>query len=236
MPQDAPAPPVQVRRPNAVVSRSLPATSPSANLKAAVAAGTAAAAAGSSSGAGGGGRGGGGGGGVPVGGSGDTSGDTFAVRPRGSGSSSSLVGGVGGPGRSKAGSVGAAEEAHDYVVRILMLGDTGVGKSSLMVRFSDDTFEQGGLVTTAGVDFRTRYITCEGRRVKLQLWDTAGQQRFHKITQAYYKDAHAILAVYDPPATRPIFLAPPTRRFPVDSRAGDGASFVAAPLQVRGGR
>ena len=118
-------------------------------------------------------------------------------------SSSSLVGGVGGPGL--VGGVGGpgpgkpqrkGEEAHDYVVRILVLGDTGVGKSSLMVRFSDDKFEQGGLVTTAGVDFRTRYITCEGRRVKLQLWDTAGQQRFHKITQAYYKDAHAILAVY----------------------------------------
>ncbi|KAM0906615.1 hypothetical protein ACQ4PT_016666 [Festuca glaucescens] len=72
----------------------------------------------------------------------------------------------------------------------------GVGKSCLLLRFSDDTFTTS-FITTIGIDFKVRTVELDGRRVKLQIWDTAGQERFRTITTAYYRGAMGILLVYD---------------------------------------
>jgi hypothetical protein len=84
----------------------------------------------------------------------------------------------------------------DVYIRILLLGDSGVGKTSAMMRYSEDKFSSS-LLSTAGVDYQTRYIEVGGKIVKLQLWDTAGQERFHVITKAYYRGAHGIVLMYD---------------------------------------
>lgn len=72
----------------------------------------------------------------------------------------------------------------------------GVGKSSLLIRFSDDTFS-GSYITTIGVDFKIRTVLIDGLRVKLQIWDTAGQERFRTITSTYYRGTHGVIVVYD---------------------------------------
>lgn len=81
-------------------------------------------------------------------------------------------------------------------LKVLIIGNTGVGKSSLLLRFSENVFNILP-TTTIGIDFKMRIIEVDGRRVKLQIWDTAGQERFKTITQSYYKGAHAIIVVYD---------------------------------------
>lgn len=80
--------------------------------------------------------------------------------------------------------------------KILLLGDSGVGKSSLILRWNEDKFSST-LVGTVGVNFKTRKVSVEGEAVSVQVWDTAGQEQFHKITTTYYKGAHAIMVVYD---------------------------------------
>lgn len=72
----------------------------------------------------------------------------------------------------------------------------GVGKSCLLLRFSDDAFTTS-FITTIGIDFKIKTIELDGKRVKLQIWDTAGQERFRTITTAYYRGAMGILLVYD---------------------------------------
>ncbi|GMI07631.1 hypothetical protein TrLO_g13212 [Triparma laevis f. longispina] len=81
-------------------------------------------------------------------------------------------------------------------VKILMLGDSGVGKTSLMSRWTEDTFN-ANLTGTLGVDFKMKQVTVEGCSVQVQVWDTAGQERFRKITTSYYKNANGIILVYD---------------------------------------
>lgn len=85
---------------------------------------------------------------------------------------------------------------YDYLFKLVIIGDSGVGKSSLLLRFSDDQFNDSYL-TTIGVDFRFRTLPIDGKNVKLQIWDTAGQERFRTITSAYYKGADGIVLVYD---------------------------------------
>lgn len=91
---------------------------------------------------------------------------------------------------------GGADKEYDIMVKLLLLGDGGVGKTSLMLRYSEDKFSTS-LLATAGVDYKTQFLEIESKRVKCQIWDTAGQQRFHTITQAYYKAAHGIVLIYD---------------------------------------
>lgn len=93
------------------------------------------------------------------------------------------------PGSSKS-------AAYDYLIKLLLIGDSGVGKSCLLLRFSDDSFTPS-FITTIGIDFKIRTIELEGKRIKLQIWDTAGQERFRTITTAYYRGAMGILLVYD---------------------------------------
>ncbi|CAG8569326.1 13293_t:CDS:2 [Acaulospora morrowiae] len=79
--------------------------------------------------------------------------------------------------------------AYDYLIKLLLIGDSGVGKSCLLLRFSDDSFTPS-FITTIGIDFKIRTIELDGKRIKLQIWDTAGQE-------PYYRGAMGILLVYD---------------------------------------
>jgi len=84
----------------------------------------------------------------------------------------------------------------DHIFKILLVGDAGVGKSSLLLRFTDDSFEEH-LASTIGVDFKVKTLCMRGKTVKLTIWDTAGQERFRTITSSYYRGAHGIIVVYD---------------------------------------
>jgi len=79
----------------------------------------------------------------------------------------------------------------------MLIGDSGVGKTCLLVRFKDNTFLSGSFISTVGIDFRNKVVNVDGAKVKLQIWDTAGQERFRSVTHAYYRDAHALLLLYD---------------------------------------
>tara|TARA_B110000285_G_C14678214_1_gene403483 strand:+ start:145 stop:459 length:315 start_codon:yes stop_codon:yes gene_type:complete len=79
---------------------------------------------------------------------------------------------------------------------MVLLGDSCVGKSCLLVRFADDEFNQN-YVSTIGVDFRFRSLRHNNKKIKLQIWDTAGQERYRTITNAYYKGADGIVLVFD---------------------------------------
>lgn len=85
---------------------------------------------------------------------------------------------------------------YDHLFKLLIIGDSGVGKSSILLRFADDMFS-GSYITTIGVDFKIRTITVDGEKVKLQIWDTAGQERFRTITSTYYRGTHGVIVVYD---------------------------------------
>lgn len=85
---------------------------------------------------------------------------------------------------------------YDHLVKLLLIGDSGVGKSCLLLRFADSTFTSA-YITTIGIDFKIKNVEVGGKRVKLQVWDTAGQERFRTITKAYYKGAQGILMVFD---------------------------------------
>lgn len=77
-----------------------------------------------------------------------------------------------------------------------MIGDSGVGKTSLLLRFTDDQFNATPL-NTIGVDFKIKTLKIDDKIVKVQVWDTAGQERFRSISQTYFRNAHGCVAVYD---------------------------------------
>nr|XP_027224127.1 ras-related protein Rab-26-like isoform X2 [Penaeus vannamei] len=81
--------------------------------------------------------------------------------------------------------------------KVMLIGDSCVGKTCILTRFKDGTFLSGSFISTIGIDFRNKVVTVDGSKVKLQIWDTAGQERFRSVTHAYYRDAHALLLLYD---------------------------------------
>lgn len=91
---------------------------------------------------------------------------------------------------------GNRQAKYDHLIKLLLIGDSGVGKSCLLLRYSDDSFTSS-FITTIGIDFKIKTIMCGDAKVKLQIWDTAGQERFRTITTAYYRGAMGILLVYD---------------------------------------
>ena len=83
----------------------------------------------------------------------------------------------------------------DYTVKIVIIGDSGVGKTNILLRFCDNQFKTN-YTSTIGVDFKIKIIPVEDCKIKLQIWDTAGQERFKNVNQTYYKGAIAVLLVY----------------------------------------
>ncbi|EFA84797.1 Rab GTPase [Heterostelium album PN500] len=88
------------------------------------------------------------------------------------------------------------QEDYDYLYKIVLIGDSGVGKSNLLSRFTRNEFNLE-TKSTIGVEFATRTIVTEGKTIKAQIWDTAGQERYRAITSAYYRGAVGALLVYD---------------------------------------
>merc|ERR1712195_326390 len=91
------------------------------------------------------------------------------------------------PESRKASPLRTMAQEYDYVFKLVLIGDSGVGKSCLLLRFADDTYTESHICT----------IQLDGKTIKLQIWDTAGQERFRTITSSYYRGAHGIIVVYD---------------------------------------
>ncbi|KAL6992904.1 Ras-related protein RABA5a [Sarracenia purpurea var. burkii] len=88
------------------------------------------------------------------------------------------------------------EQTEDYLFKIVLIGDSAVGKSNLLARFARDEFYPNSK-STIGVEFQTQKMDINGKEVKAQIWDTAGQERFRAVTSAYYRGAVGALLVYD---------------------------------------
>jgi len=84
----------------------------------------------------------------------------------------------------------------NVLFKLLLIGDSGVGKSSLLHRFADDIYTDS-YISTIGVDFKIKTMNVGDKMVKLQIWDTAGEERFRTITSSYYRGAQGIIVVYD---------------------------------------
>ena len=83
-----------------------------------------------------------------------------------------------------------------YIIKLLTLGDTTVGKSSIVLRFAENRFDDNQFATI-GIDFKTKYIKYRDSSVKVLIWDTAGQEKFQNIAKQYYKGANGVLLIYD---------------------------------------
>jgi Ras-related protein Rab-1A len=89
-----------------------------------------------------------------------------------------------------------AQSQYDHIIKCVIIGDSCVGKTSLLLRYADDNWDDRYLATI-GVDFRITTVEAMDKIVKVQLWDTAGQERFRGITHSYYRGAHAVLLCFD---------------------------------------
>ena len=85
--------------------------------------------------------------------------------------------------------------ASDYLLKVIIVGDSGIGKTNLLTYFCEGVFKDS-YVATIGVDFKIKMLQVDDKKIKLQIWDTAGQERFRNITQTYYKGASGIILAY----------------------------------------
>ncbi|XP_030401418.1 ras-related protein Rab-3C-like isoform X2 [Gopherus evgoodei] len=90
----------------------------------------------------------------------------------------------------------AADQNFDYMFKLLIIGNSSVGKMSFLFRYADDSFTSA-IVSTVGIDFKVKTVYRNEKRVKLQIWHTAGQERYRTITTAYYRGAMGFLLMYD---------------------------------------
>ena len=90
----------------------------------------------------------------------------------------------------------ASEEHYDFIWKVVLIGDTGVGKTNLLSRYTRNEFDAESK-TTIGVEFSTRNMVIKGKTIRAQIWDTAGQERYRAITSVYYRQAVGALVVYD---------------------------------------
>uniref|UniRef100_A0A8C1S7N4 Ras-related protein Rab-3 n=1 Tax=Cyprinus carpio TaxID=7962 RepID=A0A8C1S7N4_CYPCA len=90
----------------------------------------------------------------------------------------------------------SADQNFDYMFKILIIGNSSVGKTSFLFRYADDSFTPA-FVSTVGIDFKVKTIYRNDKRIKLQIWDTAGQERYRTITTAYYRGAMGFILMYD---------------------------------------
>ena len=90
-----------------------------------------------------------------------------------------------------------SDDKKEFLYKILLLGDSSVGKTCFLMRYADNTFQEIHM-STIGLDYKFKDVTLDnGKTVKVQIWDTAGQDRFRSITRNYYKGAHGIIVIYD---------------------------------------
>ena len=82
------------------------------------------------------------------------------------------------------------------IVKLILLGESRTGKTSVLKKYTDDTFSEE-FISTIGIDFRINQIIFDNSPIKLQIWDTAGQERFRTITSSHYGSAHAIILLYN---------------------------------------
>ena len=90
----------------------------------------------------------------------------------------------------------SSDQDYEFIFKVLLLGNSNVGKSSLFLRFVDDIWNDT-FVPTIGVDFKIKTFEIDSKKIKMQIWDTAGQERFKNIIASYYRGAHGILLLYD---------------------------------------
>jgi len=85
---------------------------------------------------------------------------------------------------------------HDHLLKLLLVGDTGVGKTCLLMSFTTEEYDPDTR-STIGVDLKVKIVHVRGKKIKLTIWDTAGQERFRTLTSAYYRGAQGVILVYD---------------------------------------
>lgn len=87
------------------------------------------------------------------------------------------------------------KEKYDFMSKLIVIGDSGVGKTNIIIKFTEEYFKEN-YVATIGVDFKVKTIQIDDKKIRLQIWDTAGQERYKNITETYYKGAAGIVLVY----------------------------------------
>ncbi|XP_068214883.1 ras-related protein Rab-13-like isoform X2 [Palaemon carinicauda] len=85
---------------------------------------------------------------------------------------------------------------YDHLIKLILVGDAESGKTKLLLKFADDG-QENQFVSTIGCDFKSRELDANGQKVRLQIWDTAGQEKSFKITSSYYRGANGIFLIYD---------------------------------------